>query len=51
MTIHLKTWGDLACFTRPAMRVERVSYVVITPSASRRRACLAAPNWVNLAFN
>ena len=25
MTIHLRTWGDLACFTRPEMKVERVS--------------------------
>ncbi len=35
MTIHLKTWGNLACFTRPEMKVERVSYPVITPSAAR----------------
>jgi CRISPR-associated protein Cas5d len=35
MNIHLKTWGDLACFTRPEMKVERVSYPVITPSAAR----------------
>jgi CRISPR-associated Cas5-like protein len=34
MTIHLRTWGDLACFTRPEMKVERVSYPVITPSAA-----------------
>ena len=27
--------GDLACFTRPEMKVERVSYDVITPSAAR----------------
>ena len=35
MTIYLRTWGDLACFTRPEMKVERVSYPVITPSAGR----------------
>lgn len=35
MNIHLRTWGDLACFTRPEMKVERVSYPVITPSAAR----------------
>jgi len=35
MIIHLKTWGDLACFTRPEMKVERVSYSVMTPSAAR----------------
>jgi len=31
----LEVWGDYACFTRPEMKVERVSYDVITPSASR----------------
>lgn len=31
----LEISGDLACFTRPEMKVERVSYDVITPSASR----------------
>jgi CRISPR-associated protein Cas5d len=35
MIIHIRTWGDLACFTRPEMKVERVSYPVITPSAAR----------------
>ncbi len=33
--IKLRVWGDLACFTRPEMKVERVSYDVITPSAAR----------------
>ncbi|MCC5805256.1 MAG: type I-C CRISPR-associated protein Cas5 [Opitutales bacterium] len=33
--IKLHVWGDLACFTRPEMKVERVSYDVITPSAAR----------------
>ena len=33
--IHLRVWGDLACFTRPEMKVERVSYPVPTPSAVR----------------
>ncbi|OGW16890.1 MAG: type I-C CRISPR-associated protein Cas5 [Nitrospinae bacterium RIFCSPLOWO2_12_FULL_45_22] len=31
----LEVWGDFACFTRPEMKVERFSYPVITPSASR----------------
>lgn len=31
----LHVWGDYACFTRPEMKVERVSYDVITPSAAR----------------
>ena len=31
----LEVWGDLACFTRPELKVERVSYDVITPSAAR----------------
>lgn len=33
--IRLKVWGDYACFSRPEMKVERVSYDVITPSAAR----------------
>ena len=33
--ITLKTWGDYACFTRPEMKVERVSYDIMTPSAAR----------------
>ena len=33
--IKLKIWGDYACFTRPEMKVERVSYDCITPSAAR----------------
>lgn len=33
--IKLKVWGNYACFTRPEMKVERVSYDVITPSAAR----------------
>ncbi len=34
-TFCLKVWGDFACFTRPEMKVERVSYDVMTPSAAR----------------
>lgn len=34
-THTLKVWGDLACFTRPEMKVERFSYPVITPAAAR----------------
>ncbi len=33
--LEVKVWGDLACFTRPEMKVERVSYPVMTPSAAR----------------
>lgn len=33
--IKLKVWGDYACFTRPEMKVERVSYDALTPSAAR----------------
>ncbi|TEU30215.1 type I-C CRISPR-associated protein Cas5 [Alkanindiges illinoisensis] len=33
--VILKVWGDNACFTRPEMKVERVSYDVMTPSAAR----------------
>lgn len=31
----IEVWGDFACFTRPELKVERVSYDVITPSAAR----------------
>ena len=34
-TFCLEVWGDYACFTRPEMKVERVSYDVITPSSAR----------------
>ena len=34
-TYCLEVSGDFACFTRPEMKVERVSYNVITPSAAR----------------
>ena len=33
--LEVKVWGDLACFTRPEMKVERVTYPVMTPSAAR----------------
>lgn len=34
-SIKLRVTGAYACFTRPEMKVERVSYDVITPSAAR----------------
>ncbi len=43
MGIRLKVWGDYACFTRPEMKVERVSYDVMTPSAAR--GILEAVHW------
>ena len=33
--VKLRVWGEFACFTRPEMKVERVSYDVLTPSAAR----------------
>lgn len=33
--LEVKVWGGIACFTRPEMKVERVSYDVMTPSAAR----------------
>lgn len=35
MSIRVEVWGDFACFTRPEMKTERVSYDVMTPSAAR----------------
>ena len=34
-TFCIEVWGNNACFTRPELKVERVSYDVITPSAAR----------------
>jgi len=33
--LEVKVWGEWACFTRPEMKAERVSYPVMTPSAAR----------------
>ena len=33
--LAVKVWGEYACFTRPEMKVERVSYPVLPPSAAR----------------
>ncbi len=33
--VKLEVWGDYAAFNRPEMKVERVSYDVMTPSAAR----------------
>jgi CRISPR-associated protein Cas5d len=42
-TVRLRVWGENACFTRPEMKVERVSYDVMTPSAAR--GILEAIHW------
>ena len=41
--VRLRVWGDYACFTRPEMKVERVSYDAMTPSAAR--GVLEAIHW------
>lgn len=33
--LRVRVWGERACFTRPEMKAERVSYPVMTPSAAR----------------
>ena len=35
MSVLVEVWGDYGCFSRPELKVERVSYDVITPSAAR----------------
>lgn len=35
MSFKVEVWGDYACFTRPEMKAERVSYEIMTPSAAR----------------
>ncbi len=41
--IKLRVWGEYALFSRPEMKVERVSYDVMTPSAAR--GILEAIHW------
>lgn len=41
--VKLRVWGDYASFNRPEMKVERVSYDVMTPSAAR--GVLDAIHW------
>lgn len=41
--VKLHVWGEYACFTRPEMKVERVSYDIMTPSAAR--GILEAVHW------
>ena len=41
--VRLHVWGEYACFTRPEMKVERVSYDAMTPSAAR--GILEAIHW------
>ncbi len=42
-TFRVRVRGELACFTRPEFKVERVSYEVMTPSAAR--GVLEAIHW------
>jgi CRISPR-associated protein Cas5d len=35
MGVKLRVWGNLACFTRPEFKTERVSYDVMTPTAAK----------------
>ena len=41
--VRLRVWGERACFTRPEMKAERVSYDVPPPSAAR--GILEAVHW------
>ena len=41
--VRLKVWGDFALFTRPELKVERLTYDVMTPSAAR--GVLEAIHW------
>lgn len=34
-SVRLKVWGEFACFTRPDLKVERMTYPCMTPSAAR----------------
>ena len=37
MSIQLEVWGDYALFTLPEMKVERVSYDIMTPDVYKRQ--------------
>ncbi len=41
--VALHVWGEYACYTRPELKAERVSYEVMTPSAAR--GILSAIYW------
>ncbi|WP_323007828.1 type I-C CRISPR-associated protein Cas5c [Pseudorhodobacter sp.] len=41
--VRLKVWGDYGLFTRPELKVERLTYDVMTPSAAR--GILEAVHW------
>jgi CRISPR-associated protein Cas5d len=47
-TVKIKVWGDWACFTRPDLKVERMTYPCMTPSAARGllEAILYKPEFV-----
>jgi CRISPR-associated protein Cas5d len=34
-SVIVKVWGDYACFTRPELKVERISAPIMSPSAAR----------------
>ena len=48
MSVMVEVWGDYALFTRPELKVERVSYDVMTPSAAR--GLLEAIYWDVLGY-
>lgn len=35
MSVKIEVWGEYGLFTRPEMKVERVTFDMITPSAAR----------------
>jgi len=35
MSVKVEVWGDYACFSKPELKTERMSYDVMTPSAAR----------------
>jgi len=34
-SVSVRVWGEFALFTRPELKVERLSYPFMTPSAAR----------------
>lgn len=50
-TVFLRTWGDLACIIRPEMKVERVSYAIMTPPAEWATENPVIPTFLEMMFN
>lgn len=47
--LDVVVFGDFACFTRPEMKVERVTYPMMTPSAARGCSTRSSETGISVA--